>query len=71
MVSIEPQHTHMSFEGLCDVLGALGAELVPRKVEGRQCPDSKKYIRGGTQGIFLYLLALGEEGSDNVCLVAF
>ena len=38
MVSIELQRTHMSFDGLCDVLGALGAELVPREIEGRQRP---------------------------------
>ena len=38
MVSIEPQRTHMFFDGLCDVFCALGAEFVERKVEGRQRP---------------------------------
>ena len=40
MVSIEPQRTHMSFDGLCDVFGALSAKLIARKVEGRQRPIS-------------------------------
>ena len=45
MVSIEPQRTHMSFDGLGDVFGALDAEVVAREVEGRQRPDGEKYIR--------------------------
>ena len=28
----------MSFDGLCDVFGALGTQIVARKVEGRQRP---------------------------------
>ena len=28
-------------------------------------PDGEKYIRGRTDDILLYLLALGEEGSHN------
>ena len=38
MVSIEPQSTHMSFDGLGDVFGALGLELILGEVEGRQRP---------------------------------
>ena len=38
MVSIEPQRTHMSFDGLGNVFGALGLELIAREVEGRQRP---------------------------------
>ena len=38
MVPNEPQRTHMSFDGLCDVLGALGPEPIVREVEGRQRP---------------------------------
>ena len=30
-----------------------------------QRPDGRKYIRGGTEKIFSYLLALGEEGSEH------
>ena len=38
MVAIEPQHTHIHFEGLCDMFGALGAKFIARKVERRQRP---------------------------------
>ena len=38
MVPIEPQRTHIHFDGLCDVFGALGVEIIARKVEGRQRP---------------------------------
>ena len=37
-VSIEPQSTHMNFDSLCDVFGALDTEVIRRKVEGRQRP---------------------------------
>ena len=50
MVSIEPQRTHMSFDGLGNVFGALSVEVIVRKVEGRQRPDGETYIRGGTEG---------------------
>ena len=39
MVSIERLRTHVDFDGLGDMLGALDVQIVPRKVEGRQCPD--------------------------------
>ena len=39
MVSIELQRTHMSFDGLRDVFGALGIEAIACEVEGRQRPD--------------------------------
>ena len=39
MVPIEPQHTHIHFDGLSDVFRALGFELIARKVEGHQRPD--------------------------------
>ena len=39
MVSIERQRTHIHFDGLGDVFGALGAELILGKVQGRQRPD--------------------------------
>ena len=38
MVPIEPQRTHIQFDGLCDMFGALSTELVAREVEGRQRP---------------------------------
>ena len=38
MVSNESQRTHMSFDGLCNVFGALGPETIARKVERHQCP---------------------------------
>ena len=38
MVSIEPQRTHMSFDGLGDVFGALGPDIIVCKVERRQRP---------------------------------
>ena len=38
MVSNELQRTHMSFDGLSDVLGALSAEDVAGEIEGRQRP---------------------------------
>ena len=38
MVSNESQRTHMSFDGLGDVLGALSAEAVAGEIEGRQRP---------------------------------
>ena len=53
MVSIELQRTHMSFDGLGDVFDALGAELVPGKVEGRQRPNGRSAIsKGGTGDIY-------------------
>ena len=54
MVSNESQRTHMSFDGLSDVLGALSAEDVAREIEGRQRPH------GGD----------GVANSDNPCHVA-
>ena len=65
MVSIEAQRTYIHFDGLSNVLGALGADIVARKVEGRQRPDGKTNIRGGTGDIFSHLLALREEASHN------
>ena len=38
MVSIGPQRTHMSFDGLGDVFGALCFEAIACKVERRQRP---------------------------------
>ena len=38
MVQNEPQRTHMSFDGLSDMFGALGTEIICGKVEGRQRP---------------------------------
>ena len=38
MVPNESLRTHMSFDGLCDVFGTLGFELITREVEGRQRP---------------------------------
>ena len=38
MVPIESQRTHIDFDGLSNVLGALQAKAVVRKVEGRQRP---------------------------------
>ena len=61
MEPIEPQRTHMSFDGLGDVLGALDAELVLRKVEGCQRPDGRKYIRGRTEGYSCTYLHLGRK----------
>ena len=34
MVSMELQRTHMSFDGLGDVFGALGFERIVRQIEG-------------------------------------
>ena len=47
------------------MLGALRLEVVVAEIQTRHRPDGEKYIRGGTEGIFLYLLALGEEGSKH------
>ena len=38
MVSIEPQRTHMSFDGLGNVFRTLGFEVIAREAEGRQRP---------------------------------
>ena len=38
MVPKELQRTHMPLDGLSDVFGALGAEVIARKVQGRQRP---------------------------------
>ena len=38
MVSIEPQRTHIHFDGPGNVFGSLGAEVIAREVEGRQRP---------------------------------
>ena len=38
MVSNEPQRTHIHFDGLCDMLGAVRTKAIARKVEGRQRP---------------------------------
>ena len=42
MVPIEPQRTHIHFDGFGDVFGALGAKLIARKVERRQRPIGAK-----------------------------
>ena len=52
------------------MLGAFSVNQVVDQAEGCQCPDGEKYISSATEGIFSYLLALGEEGSDNVGVVA-
>ena len=39
MAPKEAQRTHMSFDALRDVFGALGIEAIAREVEGRQRPD--------------------------------
>ena len=52
-MSNEAQRTHIHFDGLCDVFGALGANFVARKIQARQRPDggmdgasvSEVYIR--------------------------
>ena len=54
MVSNESQRTHMSFDGLGDVLGALSAEAVAGEIEGRQRPVitdiiGDKHCISGTQ----------------------
>ena len=51
MVPTEPQRTHMSFDGLGNVFGALGVEIIARKVEGRQRPDGRTDISGETLDI--------------------
>ena len=58
MVSNESQRTHMSFDGLGDVLGALGADPVAREVERRQRPNGEMYISKGGTGDILGVLAL-------------
>ena len=58
MVSIESQRTHIHFDGLGDVFGALGPELVIREIEGRQRPDGETYISKGGTGDILGVLAL-------------
>ena len=47
------------------MFGAFSLEHIARKIERRQRPDGKKYIRGWTEGIFSYLLAFGEECSKH------
>ena len=65
-VSKELQHTHIHFDGLSDVLGALSAEDVAGEIEGRQRPNGRSAIsKGGTGDIFLLLLALREESRHN------
>ena len=48
----------MSFDGLSDVFGALGSEIIAREVERRQCPDGETYISKGGTGDILDILAL-------------
>ena len=66
MVSIEPQRTHMSFDDLGDVFGALSSEAVAREVERRQCPDGRKYIRGRTEGYSCTYLHLGRKAAMSM-----
>ena len=44
VVSNELQRTHIHFDGLGDVFGALCAEIIARKVERRQRPDRSSAI---------------------------
>ena len=64
MVPIEPQRTHIHFDGICDVFGALGVKLIVREVEGRQRPvgadDSSEQ---NCVGRFKILAAHVERGS--------
>ena len=66
MVPIEPQRTHMSFDGLGDVFGALGEEQIVGEVEGRQRPDGRKYIRGRTEGCSCTYLHLGRKAASMI-----
>ena len=57
-MSIEPQRTHIDFDGLSNVFGALGAEIIAREVERRQCPNGRSDISKGGTGDILDILAL-------------
>ena len=57
-MSNESQHTHMSFDGLCDMFGALCTEIILGEVEGCQRPDGEAYISEGGTGDILSVLAL-------------
>ena len=66
MAPKEAQRTHIDFDGLGDAFGALATELIFGKVEGCQRPNGRKYISAKVgSGLFWYLLALWEEGSDD------
>ena len=58
MVSIEPQRTHIHFDGLGDMFGALSVEVILGKIEGRQCP------------IILEITANNERAFDTETLAA-
>ena len=66
MVPNESLRTHMSFDGICDVFGTLGFELVAREVEGRQRPIGDYLRRQHDRPISAHLLAAHVE----LCLVA-
>ena len=53
----------MHFDGLGDVFCALGVEIVARKIEGRQRPDGRKYIRGRTEGYSCTYWHLGRNAA--------
>ena len=44
----------------------VGRDVVGTEVKGCQCPDGRKYIRGGTGDIIAYSQALGKESSYNL-----
>ena len=58
MVPIEPQRTHMSFDGRSEEFGAPGTEIVFCKIDARQRPDGKNSIRKGGTGDILDVFAL-------------
>ena len=65
------QRTHMFFDGIGDVFGALGFEAIAREVDRRQRPNGGNTIsRKVGSGLYSHLLALGEKGSYNVGFVA-
>ena len=67
MVPIELQRTHMSFDGLGDVFGALGFDTIVREVERCQRPDGMDgaVLAKFTSGMACDLLALGQERGHN------
>ena len=54
-------------QGFSYGLGSCYKKCVVADIKFDQCPDGRKIYQGSDRGIFLYVPALGEEGSEHDC----
>ena len=63
MVSMEPQRTHIHFDGLCNMFGALCTKIILGEVEGRQRPVTTNIIGAGNKNAKTLADAISANGA--------